>query len=71
MEKEPAETDKSYAQPTPEEPIKSIEGDGKNDSLEKEQAKPEAEPEKSTVTGEQWRSMMDVVLSIYEYREEE
>ncbi|KAL5332812.1 hypothetical protein BJX70DRAFT_382917 [Aspergillus crustosus] len=47
----------SQAQPTPEEPVQSIEGDGKGDSIA------------STVADEQWKHMMDVVLAIYEIRE--
>lgn len=53
---EPAQT-----QPTAEEPVKSIEDDTRGDG---------AAPA-SGVTDEQWRSMMDVVLAIYEVREEE
>ncbi|GAA5230761.1 hypothetical protein GCM10025794_32730 [Massilia kyonggiensis] len=50
----------SQTQPAPEEPVKSIEDDGKGDSSST-----------GGVTDEQWRSMMDVVLAIYEFREEE
>lgn len=59
MEKapEPAQT-----QPTAEEPVKSIE----DDNTRGDGAAPA-----STVTEEQWRSMMDVTLAIYEVREEE
>jgi chromatin structure-remodeling complex subunit RSC1/2 len=54
------ESEPSQTQPAPEEPVKSIEDDGKGDSSAT-----------SGVTDEQWRSMMDVVLAIYEFREEE
>ncbi|KAL3436043.1 hypothetical protein BDV09DRAFT_166184 [Aspergillus tetrazonus] len=47
----------SQAQPTPEEPVQSIEDDGKQSGVT------------STVTEEQWKHMMDVVLAIYEVRE--
>lgn len=43
----------------PPEPVKSIEDDPKP-----------AEPI-NQVTDEQWRAMMDVVMAIYDYREEE
>ena len=49
----------SQAQPTPEEPVQSIEDDGKQNGVT------------STVTEEQWKHMMDVVLAIYEVREAE
>ncbi len=49
----------SQAQPTPEEPVQSIEGDGKGNGV------------LSMVTDEQWKYMMDVVLAIYDIREEE
>lgn len=51
----------SQPQPTREELVKSIEDDGKGDSAATAEG----------VTDEQWRSMMDVVMAIYEYREEE
>ncbi|PLN77969.1 putative RSC complex subunit [Aspergillus taichungensis] len=59
MEKapEPAQT-----QPTAEEPVKSIEDDN---------TKGDGATPASNVTDEQWRSMMDVVLAIYEVREED
>lgn len=69
MEKVPTESNPSRARPTAEEPVKSIETDGKDDGSERDQDKAEADP--STITNEQWRSMMDVVINIYEYREEE
>ncbi|KAL4882337.1 hypothetical protein BJY04DRAFT_39909 [Aspergillus karnatakaensis] len=47
----------SQAQPTPEEPVQSIEGDGKDEGAP------------SAITDEQWKYMMDVVLAIYEVRE--
>lgn len=78
MEEAPKEPNKPEAQQVPEEPVKSIEGEGKADGPEKDQAqaqaKAEAEPEseeKSLITGEQWRFMMDVLMAIYEYREAE
>jgi chromatin structure-remodeling complex subunit RSC1/2 len=49
----------SQAQPTPEEPVQSIEDDGKQNGVT------------SAVTEEQWKHMMDVVLAIYEVREAE
>ncbi|PYH95215.1 RSC complex subunit [Aspergillus ellipticus CBS 707.79] len=51
----------SQAQPAPEEPVRSIEDDGKADGS----------ATTDRVTEEQWRSMMDVVLAIYEFREED
>ncbi|PYI21170.1 RSC complex subunit [Aspergillus japonicus CBS 114.51] len=51
----------SQAQPAAEEPVKSIEGDGKGDGS----------VATSTVSDEQYRSMMDVVMAIYEFREED
>ncbi|KAE8395397.1 hypothetical protein BDV23DRAFT_178914 [Aspergillus alliaceus] len=58
MEKE---SEPSQVQPTPEEPVKSIEDDGKGDSAAAAES----------VTDEQWRSMMEVVMAIYEFREED
>lgn len=58
MEPEPSQ---AQPQPAPEEPVKSIENDGQTDS----QAPTDG------ITDEQWRSMMNVVLAIYEFREEE
>lgn len=63
------ETTPADAKPQPEEPVKSIENDGKETAAE-QAAVPEAPP-KSQVTDEQWRAMMDVVMAIYEFREEE
>ncbi|KAL4983052.1 hypothetical protein BDW68DRAFT_191625 [Aspergillus falconensis] len=54
MEKD---SEPSQVQPTPEEPVQSIEGDGKDNGVA------------STVTDEQWKYMMEVVLAIYEVRE--
>ncbi|EAW09154.1 putative RSC complex subunit (RSC1) [Aspergillus clavatus NRRL 1] len=54
-------TEPSQTQPVPEEPVKSIEEDGKADEG----------PVQGGVTDEQWRLMMDVVLAIYEFREED
>lgn len=54
------ESGPSQVQATPEEPVKSIEDDGKAD---------DAAP--SGIPDEQWRAMMDVVMAIYDYREEE
>ena len=61
MEKE---SDPSQAQPAPEEPVKSIEDDGKGDG------KSEA-PTTEGIPEELWKVMMDVVLAIYEVREAE
>jgi chromatin structure-remodeling complex subunit RSC1/2 len=58
MEKE---SEPSQVQPTPEEPVKSIEDDGKGGSAATAEG----------VTDQQWRSMMDVVMAIYDFREEE
>lgn len=62
MEKE---SEPSQAQSASEEPVKSIEEDGKG----------EGKGEKAPATGEipedLWRVMMDVVLAIYEVREQE
>lgn len=72
MEEAPKEPNKPEAQQVPEEPVKSIEGEGKADGPEKDQAEAEPESEeKSLITGEQWRFMMDVLMAIYEYREAE
>ncbi|KAL6233501.1 hypothetical protein BDW75DRAFT_187202 [Aspergillus navahoensis] len=54
MEKD---SEPSQAQPTAEDPVQSIEGDGKDNGAA------------SAVTDEQWKHMMDVVLAIYEVRE--
>lgn len=61
MEKE---SESSQAQPDPEEPVKSIEDDGKGDG------KSEA-PATQGIPEELWKVMMDVVLAIYEVREAE
>lgn len=61
MEKE---SESSQAQSAPEEPVKSIEDDGKGDG------KSEASATKG-VPEELWKVMMDVVLAIYEVREAE
>ncbi|KAE8148807.1 hypothetical protein BDV25DRAFT_11156 [Aspergillus avenaceus] len=58
MEKE---SDPSHVQPTPEEPVKSIEDEGKGDGA----------GTAGGVTDEQWKSMMDVVMAIYDFREED
>ena len=58
MEPEPSQ---AQPHPAPEEPVKSIEDDGKADSLAATDG----------ITDEQWRSMMSVVLAIYDFREEE
>lgn len=51
-------------EPAPEEPVKSIEDDGKGDG------KSEA-PATEGIPEELWKVMMDVVLAIYEVRESE
>ncbi|PYH41135.1 putative RSC complex subunit (RSC1) [Aspergillus saccharolyticus JOP 1030-1] len=51
----------SQAQPAAEEPVKSIEDEAKHDGS----------VATSTVSDEQFRSMMDVVMAIYEFREED
>ena len=49
----------SQAQPTPEEPVQSIEGDNKDTGPA------------SAIPDEHWKFMMDVVLAIYDVREAE
>ncbi|PWY65960.1 RSC complex subunit [Aspergillus sclerotioniger CBS 115572] len=58
MEPEPSQ---AQPHPAPEEPVKSIEDDGKADNLAATDG----------ITDEQWRSMMGVVLAIYDFREED
>ncbi|KAL2009247.1 hypothetical protein VTN00DRAFT_7441 [Thermoascus crustaceus] len=61
-------------QPAPEEPVKSIENDGKPDSIPDDKDDGAAEnPDDpaSEVTEDQWKAMMDVVMAIYNYREED
>ncbi|CRG83281.1 Chromatin structure-remodeling complex subunit RSC1 [Talaromyces islandicus] len=65
---DPATADVSTAasQSQAEEPVESIEdGDGDKDGAVASQDKA------SGVTEDQWRSMMDVVIAIYDYREED
>lgn len=57
MEKE---SEPSQAQPAPEEPVKSIEDNGKG-----------GDKNEAPISDDLWRIMMDVVLAIYEVREEE
>jgi chromatin structure-remodeling complex subunit RSC1/2 len=54
-----SEQDAEVGSGPPPEPVKSIEEDAKL-----------AEPA-NQVTDEQWKAMMDVVMGIYDYREEE
>ncbi|RDW87191.1 putative RSC complex subunit (RSC1) [Aspergillus mulundensis] len=51
------DSEPSQAQPTPEEPVQSIESDCKENGVA------------SAIADEQWKHMMDVVLAIYEVRE--
>lgn len=77
MAKQPVEPEAAEAQsqqPEAEEPVQSIEDDGNAD--QKDDAPSAGEPSQpqdatSEVTEDQWRAMMDVVMAIYEYREEE
>lgn len=62
MEKQSAP---SQAQPASEEPVKSIEEDAKGEG------KDEKTPATGGIPEDLWRVMMDVVLAIYEVREEE
>lgn len=71
------EAPEAASQPPPqfahEEPVKSVEDDGKGDKAadkDNETAEAPEEPA-SEVTEEQWKAMMDVVMAIYNYREEE
>lgn len=59
-ESEPLQT-----QSASEDPVKSIEGDGKGEGTG------EGGPATGTIPDDLWRIMMDVVLTIYEVREEE
>lgn len=59
-------SEQSRDQIVPEKPVESVESDGKGESQNK--AEESATP---GVTDTQWRSMMDVVLAIYEFREGE
>lgn len=54
--------EQSRDQPATEKPVESVEGDGKGEG---------ANTADAGVTDTQWRSMMDVLLAIYDYREEE
>lgn len=74
MAKTPTESAGSERPPASEEPVQSIEQDGKGDNAEKPQeTADEAKKEEVTgdVTEDQWKAMMDVVMAIYDYREEE
>lgn len=62
MEKQSAP---SQTQPASEEPVKSIEEDAKGEG------KDEKTPATGGIPEDLWRVMMDVVLAIYEVREEE
>jgi chromatin structure-remodeling complex subunit RSC1/2 len=53
------DSEPSQAQPTPEDPIQSIEEDVKGDGIP------------SNISEELWKAMMDVVLAIYDVREAE
>ncbi|KAL1962791.1 hypothetical protein VTN77DRAFT_9160 [Rasamsonia byssochlamydoides] len=77
MAKQPAEPEAAEAQSQPpqaEEPVQSIENDDNGDR--KDDAPGDGEPSQAQdaageITEDQWRSMMDVVMAIYEYREED
>jgi hypothetical protein len=62
-----AEVSAAASQSQAEEPVESIEGD---DDDEKD-GPVVSQNKASGVTEDQWRSMMDVVIAIYDYREEE
>lgn len=71
----PVEEKSANANPAEESGVKPTE-DGENTKDEtKEDGKDESqekdESQDSQITEEQWRAMMDLVLAIYEYREEE
>lgn len=59
------ESESSQTQSASEDPVKSIEGDGKGEGTG------EGGPVTGTIPDDLWRIMMDVVLTIYEVREEE
>lgn len=65
MEKESEPSQAQQQQPAAEEPVNSIEGDGKGEENKTEVSVAQKIPDGL------WRIMMDVVLSIYEVREEE
>lgn len=70
------ESSESTQKITADEPVQSIEGgDAAKPAEESAIAKPAEdggeESQESQITEEQWRAMMDLVLAIYEYREEE
>lgn len=74
MAKTPTESAGSEQPPASEEPVQSIEDDGKGeDSQEPPEGGDEVRNEEATgdVTEDQWRAMMDVVMAIYNYREDE
>lgn len=64
-----AEASAAASQSQTEEPVESIEGDDGDDG-EKDGAVV-TQDKASGVTEDQWRSMMDIVIAIYDYREEE
>ena len=71
---EPETTDAQSQRLEAEEPVQSIEDDGNSDQRENvlgDGQPSQAQDATSEVNEDQWRSMMDVVMAIYEYREEE
>ena len=66
-----AEGSQSHTQPTPVETTKPAEGNDKGDDANKQQVAQGEGSEVSAVTDEQWRSMMDTLMSVYDYREAE
>lgn len=62
------ESEPSQAKSASEDPVKSIEEDGKGGGGEGTGEGPSAT---GTIPDDLWRIMMDVVLTIYEVREEE
>ncbi|KAJ9203045.1 hypothetical protein DTO164E3_1513 [Paecilomyces variotii] len=74
MAKTPTESAGSERPPASEEPVQSIEQDGKGDNSQEPQEGAEGvknEQATGDVTEDQWRAMMDVVMAIYNYREED
>lgn len=64
-----AEASAAASQSQAEEPVESIEGDDGDDG--EKNGVVVTQNKASGVTEDQWRSMMDVVIAIYDYREEE
>lgn len=63
------ESEPSQTKSASEDPVKSIEEDGKGSGGEGTTG--EGGPATGTIPDDLWRIMMDIVLTIYEVREEE